>query len=161
MDYVKVMVRKDVARWLGYKFRMSHGVLDVKGSFVGDMVVAGLSRGLKCCTVRGAGYEKYVPVKLSVAARWIRLYGDAMCKDCEISFSRCLSDMLVDELSRTVMYGHVFGGMARDKLIQDLVFAHGYEDDEVSLARIRKIYQRKYRELESDLRLVHAGVIHT
>jgi hypothetical protein len=153
MASITIHVRPAVFRWINNNFKEVKGKYDVRNSFLHEMITAGLIRQTNHNILINKDYfSTYKPVQLIVSAHWTDHYGYLLTDENQYRINATLYKILTHEICTGVMHGYLFGGIPKNKLMKEYLLSLMYEETELNLACISKIYQRKYLPEEKKLR---------
>ena len=153
MRSITIKVRPAVFRWIDNNFKKTKGGYDVRNSFLHEMICAGLTRKTNHNKLVNKHYfHNYIPVQLIVSAYWTDRYGYHLTEENQCRINAALYKLLTNEICTGVMNAHIFSGYPKNMIMKEYLFNLMYEEHELNLACISKIYQRKYLKKEKELR---------
>ena len=153
MASITIRVRPAVFRWIENNFKKVKGRYDVRGSFLHEMLCAGLTRKTNAKNLVAKKYMKqYKQVTLIVSNYNTDRYGYNITEENQCRINQALFKFLTHEICTSVMNAHIFSNYPKVMIMKEYLFNMMYEEDELSLACISKIYQRKYLKKERELR---------
>ena len=153
MAVVSLKVKPAVFRWIDNNFPKVKEKYDVRGSFLHEMICAGLVRvGNNKNAIINKHFSSWKTIDLIVSGYWVAQYGTNLTNENQCRINSALYDFLANEICTGVMNAHVLTNYPKNTLLKSYLCNLLYDENELSLACIAKIYQRKYLEKERNMR---------
>jgi len=155
MATISIKVKPAVFRFIENNFPKVKEKYDVRNTWLHEMVVAGLVRMNNNTHYEvSRNFENWKTIELIISGRWETMYGNTLTQENQNRINCALYKLLINEICTGVMNAHVLTGYPKNKLMKDYLCNQMYEENELNLARISKIYQRKYLQKEKEMREV-------
>jgi hypothetical protein len=153
MASITLKVKPAVFRWIDNNFTKQKGKYDVRNSWVHDMVVAGLARvHTNSVGEVSRNFENWKTIELIISGRYATRFGTNLTAENQHRINCALYKMLINEICTGVMHAHVLTGYPKNTMIKNYLSNYFYDENELSLACVSKIYQRKYLDKEKLMR---------
>ena len=153
MATITLKVRPVVFRWIDNNFPKHRGKYDVRGSFIHPIICAALVRGNKHLNpIFVQKLKTYQSIELIISGHWVTNYGSVIIEEFQIRFNALMYAFITNEICTTAMNSHVYAAQPKTTIMRELLILGNYNDNELTLACICKIYQRKYLKKEKELR---------
>ena len=94
----------------------------------------------------------FVPVNILVTEFDFYHYGYTPSMMQQVKFSRLVKQMIIDDCCRRIAMAHAAYGCAVQQAIDQVILSNNFTRDELNPETLRKIYQRKYKDLEDEYR---------
>lgn len=142
-----------VAGWIDRNFNKVRGCYRMGDSFWYGLVSSLLYQShVKKPTVLPEKYSGFVPIKLAVTEYDFYHYGWEVSPMQELRFSRLIRSFIIDECLRNVAIMRARYDIPLSQAITDCTVFFNLEEEHLKYETLRKIYQRKYQEVESRYR---------
>jgi hypothetical protein len=152
MSSITLKVKPAVFRWIDNNFPKQKGKYDVRNSWVHEIVIAGLVRRTnnRKCNIN-KDFEKWKSIELIISAHWVERFGLTLTDENMCMINRCLYKFLTNEICYSATLAHVHARYPKHTMFKKLLFNYRYEENELNVSCISKIYQRKYLKIEKKM----------
>ena len=146
---VSLKVDPVVKRWMDNRFKLRRGIYFLDNSCYYGLVSALLYQS----HVKGPNrlpdkYARFVPVRVGISEYDFYHYGWEVSPMQEIRFSRLVRNIVIDECLRSVALLRASFSMPLSQALRAYTVYYKISDEDVQYETLRKIYQRKYKDIE-------------
>lgn len=142
-----------VAKWMDFNLEKIGDSYVVSKCKYYPMIVSSLSRkNLKLQSKLPNKFERFEKVFCLISDFDFYHYGFIISDYLQYKISKFIYDDIIDDMLRTTMAVYCSTGMARDKIIRQLLVEYMFEEEEMSIVNFRKIYQRNCLHKEKEFR---------
>lgn len=157
---IELKVDPLVAGWMERSFKKKRGVFRIGDSCWYGLVSSMLCQShVKTPSVMPEKYASFVPVKVAVSEYDFYHYGWEVSPLQEVRFSRLVRNFIIDECLRNVAILRARYDMPISQAITYYSIFFGMEEEQVKFETLRKIYRRKYQNVEEEYRKLDAAAI--
>lgn len=107
---------------------------------------------LKSQSLISKKYSNFIPISLIINEFDFYHFGYMISEYNQYRISRFFFNMIIDKACYKIMLAHCICGIPRDTALKAFLDENFFEEDELNYSNLRKIYQRKYLEKESEIR---------
>ena len=97
-------------------------------------------------------YSNFILISLIITEFDFYHYGYMMSEYNQYRISKFILNTIIDKACYKIMLAHCICGIPRDTALKAFLDENFFEENELSYNNLRKIYQRKYLEKESEIR---------
>ncbi len=141
-----------VFRYISENYVCKQNAFDVFNTPLYYLISSGLSRSNIAIPSRiSAKYQSYVPIRIHITEWDFYHYGWEMTPLQQIRLSNIVKSQIIREICEKAMVLHCYTHIPREAAIRELMSQNYFEEEELSLASVKKHYQRHFLKQEEKL----------
>ena len=141
-----------VYRYISEHYVCKNNAFDVFGSPLYYLISSGLSRSNIATPSRiSAKYQSYVPIRIYITEWDFYHYGWEMTAVQQVRLSNIIKSQIIETICEKTMVLHCYTHIPREAIIRELMSQNFIEEEELSLASVKKHYQRHFLKKEEKL----------
>lgn len=152
MDYnIEIRVDPLVKRWIQNRFTCSKGIYFLGKSLYYSIVSAMLYQShIATPSQLPKKYSHYETIRLAITEFDFYHYGWSVSPMQEVRFSRLIRNLIIDECLRRAAILRASFNISLAQAINSYFVYHKLSEQDIKYDTLRKIYNRKYIEIEQD-----------
>lgn len=148
---ISIKVHPVVKKWMEFNVEKKQGSYLISKCKYYPMIISSLTRcNFKHQSKIPKKFETFEEINFIISEFDFYHYGFFISDYLQYKISDFIYKDIVDEMLKKTMYVHCSTGIARDKIMRQLLVEYMFEENEMSLANFRKMYQRKILDKEKD-----------
>lgn len=148
---VSLKVHPMVWRYIDNNYRKDNGAYNVTKSMYYPLVLSSICRSnMRVPSRVSDSYDGYRDIKILITEYDFYHYGYDISPLQQVRYSRIMRGIILDLMCRRIVMMRAAFNIPLTRAVELVVDANLMEPDELKPSTLRKIYQRKYMELEHE-----------